>query len=197
MSLEYDLILASRSPRRRELLKQIGVRFEVKISKIEELRGVDEDPEYYVQRLALEKAQACASQAIPVLGSDTTVVIDDEVLEKPRDQNDAADMLAALSDRTHDVITAVSLVQGLSEGNSRDKTIISRSKVTFRSISRDEALAYWHTGEPADKAGGYAIQGLGAVFVKDIRGSYSGIMGLPLFETAQLLREFNVPVWRL
>ncbi len=149
----------------------------------------DETPSAYVTRLAAAKAVAGWEGSrdfthVPVLAADTAVVLDGQILGKPADGQDAEGMLRQLSGRTHEVLTAVALrtANGL-------QSRISRSEVTFRSIAAAEARAYWETGEPSDKAGAYAIQGRGAIFIADLRGSYSGVMGLPLFETADLLRE--------
>jgi nucleoside triphosphate pyrophosphatase len=186
------LRLASASPRRRELLAQIGVPHSVKAAHIDESRKPSESAHEYVLRLAKEKAEAIWRDAanLPVLAADTTVVLDEEIFGKPRDRDDALQMLAALSGRTHDVLTAVALAT--TEGIT---TCLSESKVRFRKITEEERLAYWSTGEPRDKAGAYAIQGLGAIFVESLVGSYSGVMGLPLFETAELLRAAKVPCW--
>jgi septum formation protein len=183
--------LASQSPRRRELLAQIGVRFEVLPVEVEETPLAGESPEQLVQRLALEKARrghslVAAEDPTPVLGSDTEVVLDGAVLGKPRDEEDAAAMLARLSGRSHEVLSAVALVT-----HEREAVRLSRSTVTFRETTSAERAAYCRSGEPLDKAGAYAIQGLGAVFVTRLEGSYSGVMGLPLFETADLLRELG------
>ena len=208
-----DIYLASASPRRRELLDQLGVHFAVVAQAVPERRGADESPEAYVQRLALEKAQAgwqalSAERRRPVLGADTTVVVDEAVLEKPADRSEALAMLAQLSGRSHRVLTAVALVgdegrnvtagedlaQGLGHYRQqyREQTRLSESRVRFRPIAAWEREAYWASGEPVGKAGGYAIQGLGAVFIEHLQGSYSGVMGLPLFETAELLRAFGI-----
>lgn len=186
------LILASASPRRQDLLVQIGVPFDVLAQDIDETPLPDEIPEIYVQRMATEKAAAAltAAPAAVVLAADTTVVCDGLVLGKPVDEADAVAMLQRLSDRQHQVLTAVTIADG-----SRSRQALSRSEVTFRAISETEARAYWQTGEPRGKAGAYAIQGMGAVFVAGLQGSYSGVMGLPLFETAALLAEFGQPVW--
>lgn len=188
-----SIYLASASPRRRELLEQIGVRFEVMIAPVDESRHSDEAPELYVSRMALEKARAGLARraaARPVLGADTAVVVDGDVLGKPRDRADALNILQRLSGRTHHVYTAVALVD-----DEREASRLSVSAVSFRVLSEDERARYWVSGEPADKAGAYAIQGRGAVFVSRIEGSYSGVTGLPLFETAELLRAFGVPLW--
>ncbi len=187
------ICLASRSPRRRELLHQIGVDFDVIDVDVDEQRGPQESAEAIVARVALDKARAGrsalpAGSPMPVLGADTAVVIDDEVLGKPRDGADAARMLSLLSGRTHRVLTAVALVAG------RETVCVSTSKVTFRTLGDAECAAYWASGEPADKAGAYAIQGLAAVFISRLEGSYSGVMGLPLYETATLLQESGITV---
>jgi septum formation protein len=195
---ERDFIyLASASPRRRELLSQIGVPFQVLTIEVDESIGACEAPLAYVSRLAEAKAQAgravCLASAAPlrpVLAADTAVVIQGEILGKPKDAPDALRMLALLSGRTHEVLTAVAVMT--------DRGIAARvnsSAVRFREITPAEAREYWDTGEPKDKAGGYAIQGRGAVFVAELHGSYSGVMGLPLFETAELLRAARVPRW--
>lgn len=194
-----DLVyLASGSPRRRELLEQIGVPFRVLSLAIDESVAPAESPVDYVCRLAAAKAsagltlgEAALHPGRPVLAADTAVVLDGEILGKPADRADGLRMLEALSGRTHEVWTAVALASA--QGTA---VCHNRSEVTFRSIGGAEALEYWATGEPCDKAGGYAIQGKGAVFIRDLRGSYSGVMGLPLYETAQLLRSAGVPRWR-
>lgn len=185
------IVLASASPRRAELLRQIGVSFEVKPAEIDETPRDGENPADYVRRMALEKARAgwAAGATMPVLGADTTVVVDGEVLGKPRDRSEALAMHARLSGRGHEVLSAVALVAGPLED-----VVLSRSQVNMRRISPAESEAYWHSGEPRDKAGAYAIQGFGAVFVARLQGSYSGVMGLPLYETAWLLREFGLDV---
>jgi septum formation protein len=154
-----------------------------------------ETPSAYVTRLAAAKAVAGWERSrdahqVPVLAADTAVVLDGQILGKPADGQDAEGMLRQLSGRTHEVLTAVALrtTDGL-------QSRISRSEVTFRSIAAAEARAYWETGEPSDKAGAYAIQGRGAIFIADLRGSYSGVMGLPLFETAELLGRAGVSHW--
>jgi septum formation protein len=195
MSLDF-IYLASGSPRRRELLQQIGVPFRVVGIAVDEAVHAGETPPGYVARLAAAKADAgwVASRdpnRVPVLAADTAVVLEGKILGKPAHRADAGQMLAQLSGRTHEVLTAVALrtAQGL-------RTLISRSEVTFRDIAASEAQAYWETGEPGDKAGAYAIQGRAAIFVADLRGSYSGVMGLPLFETAELLCTAGLPSWR-
>jgi septum formation protein len=183
--------LASASPRRRELLAQIGIDCQVVSAIVDETRHGDETPELYVLRLALHKARAGrggipAADPRPVLGADTAVVVDGELLGKPRDRAEGIAMLRRLSGVTHHVYTGVALV------GDQEATRLSVSAVTFRRLSLDECTMYWRTGEPADKAGAYAIQGRGAIFVSRLEGSYSGVMGLPLFETAELLREAGI-----
>jgi septum formation protein len=186
MSSDF-LYLASGSPRRRDLLQQIGVPFRVVDASIDEAVQSAETPPAYVVRLAAAKADAGwdrsrdAHQA-PVLAADTAVVLEGRILGKPADRQNAEAMLRQLSGRTHEVLTGVALRTAAGV-----RTKISRSEVTFRAVTAAEVRAYWETGEPADKAGGYAIQGRAAVFIAELRGSYSGVMGLPLFETAELL----------
>jgi septum formation protein len=188
--------LASASPRRSELLRQIGVPFEVRPAQIAETPAVDERADALVLRLAAEKADAVwrrvpMDERRPVLGADTAVVLDDRVLGKPADAAEAESMLAALSGRTHRVLTAVALRYG-----DEAQTLLSSSEVRFRATTRDERAAYCRSGEPLDKAGGYGIQGRAAVFVEHLAGSYSGVVGLPLFETAALLARCGVALWR-
>ena len=187
------LFLASKSPRRRKLLEQIGIRFEVIDIDLDEARLPGESPESYVQRLALDKARAGRAliesrNGLPVLAADTAVVMGDRVLGKPGDRQEAAAMMRLLSARSHRVLSGIALV------GDRELSDISISQVRFREVSTQEAATYWETGEPRDKAGGYAIQGLGALFVADLRGSYSGVMGLPLFETARLLAAAGIVI---
>ena len=187
IALAQPLILASASPRRADLLRQLGVAFEARPSDIDESPEPAEQAGTYVRRMALEKARAAdAGPARLVMGADTAVVLGDSILGKPRDRNHGLAMLAQLSGRTHRVLSAVALRTG-----EREQVVLNTSRVRFRVISPAEAAIYWDTGEPRDKAGGYAIQGLGAVFVARLCGSYSGVMGLPLYETAAVLREFG------
>lgn len=178
------LHLASSSPRRRELLAALGVEFTTGGVDTEERRRDGEAPDEMVLRLAVEKARATAAGVADlVLTADTAVVLGNTVFGKPEGRDDALRMLAALSGCTHRVMTGVAL-----RSAERIDTALSVTEVRFREILPDEALAYWQSGEPADKAGAYAIQGLGGVFVESIAGSYSGVVGLPVFETAALLR---------
>ena len=185
------LILASASPRREKLLRQLGVNFVTEPQDIVEEKRIDESPEKFVKRMAEEKASSARDKRkendIVVLASDTIVVCDERVLGKPKDKSDGIKMLLTLSNKTHRVLSAVTLANAL-----RYKSAVSCTSVLFRKISEIEAEYYWDSGEPEGKAGGYAIQGCGAVFVQSINGSYSGVMGLPLFQTAQLLSEFGI-----
>ena len=194
-----SLYLASGSPRRRELLTQIGVPFKTVSAAIDETPLANESPVAYVERLALEKARAGHRQlltsppdgAFCVLGADTAVVLDERILGKPVDEADALAMLMALSGREHEVLTAIAIIDA-----GRSETRVVRSLVRFRNISKQEASLYWASGEPRDKAGGYAIQGLAAVFVAGLNGSYSAVVGLPVSETAELLGHFGIPCWQ-
>ena len=189
------IYLASASPRRAELLHQIGIAFKQLVPDIDESRHSDEAPELYVLRLALEKARAGLAmlpkgETGPVLGADTVVVCEHEILGKPADRETAVAMLNHLSAKSHRVMTAVAMV----DAGGREHSRLSVSLVRFRALDAAEIDAYWRSGEPADKAGAYAIQGLGAIFVEHLEGSYSGVMGLPLFETAELLGLFGISV---
>lgn len=192
-SQTQQIILASRSPRRRELLEQIGVGYEVLDVEVDESHRPGETPGAFVTRLALAKAStgsALVGADKPVLGADTIVVLaNNMILGKPANRQAAAAMLAQLSGQAHRVMTAVALVWG-----GRQAVKLSTSTVTFRPLSAEEIAAYCETGEPDDKAGAYAIQGLAALFISHLEGSFSGVMGLPLFETAALLTEFEIPV---
>ncbi|MGF6690975.1 septum formation protein [Metapseudomonas resinovorans] len=190
------LYLASGSPRRRELLAQIGVPYITLIASIDETALPDEPANAYVERLAREKALAglaslAETRAACVLGADTAVVLDGRILGKPVDRDDALAILEQLSGREHEVLTAVALA-----AVDRCETRVVASRVRFRPISRIEMETYWASGEPADKAGSYAIQGLGAVFVSRVEGSYSAVVGLPLLETAEMLAGFGIPCWQ-
>lgn len=187
--MSHSIYLASQSPRRRELLSQIGIEFESVIASIDETPLPNEKAADYVKRLAIAKAQA-GQQHIktskPVLGSDTIVVRDEALLGKPRDKQEAMAMLLSLSERSHTVMTAVAIV-------NNDCVIceVVATSVTFREISEQEALNYWLSGEPKDKAGGYGIQGLGAQFVEKINGCYFNVVGLPLMKTQQMLNSLQ------
>lgn len=190
------IVLASASERRSRLLDQIGVAHACVAADIDESQLPGEVPAAYVQRLAREKAGAVIGRLEdradkPVLAADTTVVLDGQVYGKPADEADCVAMLSALAGRTHEVLTAIALWHGglLHEA-------LCTSRVTFRAIGAEECRRYWASGEPAGKAGAYAIQGLGAVFVSRLDGSFSGVMGLPLFETAALLDAAGVTRWQ-
>jgi len=181
------ILLASASPRRSELLRQIGIAHEVRPVEVDESSRPGEAPVEYVLRLAEQKARSLwntlpADGRLPVLAADTTVALEGEVFGKPGCRDEALAMLARLSGRTHQVHTAVALLHGATLAAR-----VSSSSVTMREISRPEMERYWATGEPADKAGGYAVQGRAAIFIRYVAGSYSGIVGLPLCETWELL----------
>jgi septum formation protein len=186
------LRLASASPRRRQLLDLIGVPHVVTPADIDETPRTDEAAGDYVMRLAREKAEAvwARHQDLPVLAADTTVVVDDEILGKPESAADAHAMLSKLSGRGHFVHTGIAL--RTAHGVEVD---ISSTDVEFAPLTDEMIRAYWDSGEPQGKAGAYAIQGLGAVFVREIAGSYTAVMGLPLFETAEMLRYAGIRVW--
>jgi septum formation protein len=187
------LILASASPRRSELLLQLGLEFEVAPADIDESRRAGESAEAFVVRLAVDKARAIAcmpgNERALVIGSDTEVVVKGEALGKPANADQAVAMLSRLSGREHQVMSAVALV-----ADGGIDTRLSISQVRFRKLAPNEIEAYWATGEPAGKAGAYAVQGLAAVFIERLEGSYSGVMGLPLFETADLLEKAGLGV---
>jgi septum formation protein len=188
MSSPPKLHLASTSPRRREILQSLGVEFEVAEVATDESPLPGESARELVLRLAVAKAEA-ATGAEYALGSDTVVVLDEHMLGKPVDVDEAIDMLLALAGRSHSVLTGVAL-----KTPQGTRTVLSTTDVQFREIDRDEAIRYWQSGEPADKAGGYGIQGLGGMFVQAINGSYSGVMGLPVFETVELLKSAGIEV---
>lgn len=174
-------------------MQQIGVEFEVRVTPVDETPLPAEDPAAYVRRLAIIKAQASvqADDTRPVLGADTTVVCDGQILGKPENLADAQRILGMLSGRAHQVMTAIALVQG-----ERVQSDVVVTDVVFRALNNEEIARYWATGEPCDKAGAYGIQGKGAVFVARIEGSYSAVVGLPLAETAALLTKSGVPLWQ-
>ena len=195
------IYLASRSPRRRELLKQAGIAFDLLLMRADLQRGVDvdesplagEEPATYVIRIAAAKAAAGWRQVtmrrlpgVPVLAADTTVVLGSDIVGKPDNAEHAQQMLRRLSGQTHQVLTAIAVARG-----DQLETALSTSAVEFRELEDGEIRRYVASGEPLDKAGAYAIQGRAAIYVRAISGSYSGIMGLPLYETAELLRRFD------
>jgi len=184
------LHLASSSPRRREILEALGLDFTVGGADVDEQRHDGETAREMVLRLAREKSKAGSpGDEFVVIGADTAVVLGDEIFGKPADQQEALEMLAKLSGTTHQVVTGVAVWAG-----RRMQASLSVTDVRFREISPDEACTYWQSGEPADKAGAYAIQGKGGVFVEEITGSYSGVVGLPVFETMKLLREAGINI---
>lgn len=189
------IILASQSPRRVELLAQLGLVCEARPADIDETPAAGEKPEALVRRLALGKGAVIRAREAedhrPVIAADTIVALDGAVLGKPRDRADALKMLQQLSGRTHEVLTAVAL---LPKGEA-PRSVVDRSLVTFRMLEAGEAEAYWETGEPQDKAGAYGIQGRAGIFVTRLEGSYTGVMGLPLAPTAQLLKDLGLALW--
>jgi len=186
-----DVYLASGSPRRRELLTQMGVTFDILRLDVDETQYLNESPEDYVQRVAIAKAEAGwqsirAGVKRPVIGADTSVIVDQTILGKPEGEEHARSMLQRLSSRQHQVLTAVAVVY-----DNHVYYRLSQSRVTFAALTPAEITWYLATGEGKDKAGGYAVQGLAAMFIQDIQGSYSGIMGLPIRETRELLIEIG------
>ncbi len=186
-----QIFLASSSPRRQELLNQMGVSFKVIPQFVEEKHYSGETPETFVSRLALEKASdgllRQTKQQIPVLGSDTAVILDGHILGKPENKEQAIEMLLSLSGRTHQVLTAVAV-----KNKQKTEQVLSMTEVSFSKLSRKMCDNYWLSGEPVDKAGSYGIQGLGALFICHIKGSYTGVMGLPIYETNILLNKFGI-----
>ncbi|MBT4164937.1 MAG: septum formation inhibitor Maf [Porticoccaceae bacterium] len=190
----FDLILASASPRRVDILNQIGVRFSVAPADINESQWSNESSAEFVCRLASQKAKTGYDAQIgsqPVLGADTIVLCNEQIFGKPKDYSDSKRMLSQLSGRAHKVISAVAINNGIESA-----VLMSETLVIFRAISEQECLNYWSTGEPVGKAGSYAIQGFGSIFVESIEGSYSGVVGLPIAETCRLLRRFEIPIWQ-
>lgn len=187
-----DIHLASSSPRRHEILTAMGLRFTAAGVDIDETRYEGEPVADMVVRLAIAKAAAAREnldQSLPIIGADTAVVIGDQVLGKPGSQDEAVQMLASLSGRSHTVLTGVAL-----DYAGMVRTTTSLTEVRFREISPDEAQSYWQSGEPLDKAGAYAVQGIAGIFVEELSGSYSGVVGLPVFETAALLADAGLEV---
>jgi len=185
------IYLASASPRRQQLLHQVGVSHQVIVPDVDEVVWQGESPEAFVTRMALEKAQAGLARVqaeglspAPVLGADTCIVLDEEIIGKARDRSDGIRILQRLAGRSHQVLTGVALVTG-----DDVQQALSRSIVTFRALSNEEIETYWDSGEPDDKAGAYAIQGKAAAFIERIEGSYSGIVGLPLFDVVNMIKN--------
>ena len=193
-SRSFDIILASASVRRAKILRQMGVRYEIAKNTVDERYTRHESPQDYVLRLAREKAQqglSITGPDMPVLGADTIVNLDRKIFGKPKTLKEATTMLGELSGRKHYVYSAVAIANG-----TAIEQRLAVSEVTFRDLDYKERLDYCNTGEPYGKAGGYAIQGLGAIFVRHISGSYSGVVGLPIYQTYELLKIFHVPVWK-
>ena len=195
-----DLYLASQSPRRALLLEQLSVDFIVLAVDIDESQTTLEPPNDYVLRMATRKAQQgfrCLDESnaqaayATVLAADTVVVFNQQILGKPKNATDAKQMLSMLSGHSHEVLTAICLAQRQRDGGLQQESRISKTSVTFRPITEQEIEWYWQTGEPKDKAGGYGIQGKAAQFISHISGSYSGVMGLPLFEMSELMTRFG------
>lgn len=195
-----QLILASQSPRRKDLLTQLGYQFTAQSPDIDETLADNESAKHYVLRLAQQKAQTIYSTLSPsqqaeavVLGSDTSVVIADEILGKPHNEAECIQMLMRLENKQHQVMTAIAAVcqDQVNKTELASKLVVTQ--VNFKALTHDEIKRYWQTGEPCDKAGSYAIQGIGGQFVTTIKGSYSAVVGLPLYETAQLLGQFGLP----
>ena len=185
------LILASQSPRRKVLLAQLGYEFTCCPADIDETAFLDESPRQYVERLALEKANKIAKNELShtvVLGADTCVVDNGIILGKPSNLAECLHHLSSLSGKSHQVLTAIAVVQG-----KLSQSLVVCTEIEFKSLTEQEIINYWHTGEPQDKAGSYGIQGIAGQFVKQIKGSYSAVVGLPLYETSTLLAEFSLP----
>ncbi len=196
MTTQPQLYLASQSPRRLQLLQQLGLKVEIFNADIDETPKADEQPADYVRRMAQEKNHAARQQLeklanfaphLPILSADTSVVCNGQILGKPQNHAQAAQMLRLLSDRTHQVLTAVCVSLP-----DQKYSLVQTSQVTFKTLTEQEISAYIRTGEPMDKAGAYGIQGVGGIFISHIEGSFSGVMGLPVFETAELLRQVGV-----
>ena len=201
-----DFILASASPRRVQLLEQVGLRMGQQFTQhpaaIDESRLPDEDPKAYVLRMAQTKAQVVhdflqgqIKRPLPVLGADTTVVLGERVFTKPADKAEALETLLALSGRRHQVLSAVAICGMIDAGVVEQRSLLSETWVSFKVLTQAQCESYWATGEPQGKAGGYAIQGRAASFVTKIEGSYSGAVGLPLLETLELLESYSVSCW--
>jgi len=187
------IYLASASPRRQELLRQLGIVFEVLPSNILEVQERGESPEAYVRRVAADKARFVENlirerglSAHPVLGADTEVVLDGEIFGKPRDRDHGIEMLQRLAGHTHEVLSTVCMMH-----SGKEHAALSRSRVTFTPLTQAEICQYWETGEPLGKAGAYAIQGKAAAFITRLEGSYSGVMGLPLHELSEVMKKIG------
>ena len=197
-----QIYLASQSPRRRTLIEQLGIHYQTISVEVDEQQQAGELPAYFVARLACDKAQAgwrlVAEQAIPVVGADTCIVLDQQIVGKPEDKRQGIELLKRYSGNTHQVVTGVAMVGPVSGARGApivQQVRVNTSQVTFRVVTDRECEQYWQTGEPEGKAGGYAIQGKAAVFIEKIEGSYSGVMGLPLFEFSELITEFGIQLF--
>ena len=197
-----QIYLASQSPRRRALIEQLGIHYQTLNVEVDESPRFGEAPADFVTRLAKEKAcvgwQMVAEQSIPVVGADTCIVLDQEIIGKPKNREQGIRLLSRYSGRAHQVITGVAMVgpdAGKQDADMVQHVRVNTSTVTFRTITDDECERYWQTGEPMGKAGGYAIQGKAAVFIEKLEGSYSGVMGLPLFEFAELISMFGIQIF--
>ena len=197
-----QIYLASQSPRRRALIEQLGIHYQTLHVEVDESPRSGEAPADFVTRLAKEKAcagwQMVAEQSIPVVGADTCIVLDQEIIGKPKNREQGIGLLSRYSGRAHQVITGVAMVgpdAGKYDADVVQHVRVNTSTVTFRTITDDECERYWQTGEPVGKAGGYAIQGKAAVFIEKLEGSYSGVMGLPLFEFAELISMFGIQIF--
>lgn len=191
--MQYTIQLASASPRRRDILTQLGYAVDLAVAEIDETPHADEHAYDYVLRMAIEKNRASVAKygvrAMPVLSADTTVALNNDILGKPESVNDAHRILSALSGSTHQVLTAVCVSH-----QGKEYSVVQSSDVRFKTLTDDEIRAYIATGEPLDKAGAYGIQGMGGAFVAHLSGSFTGVMGLPVFETVALLRECGAVV---
>ncbi|WP_455219279.1 Maf family protein, partial [Kaarinaea lacus] len=197
-----QIYLASQSPRRRTLIEQMGIAYQAISVEVDERPHAGEVPADFVARLACEKAQAgwqsVAERGIPVLGADTCIVLDQQIVGKPSSQQQGIDLLKRYSGKTHQVVTGVAMVGpdgGVNDAPIVQQVRVSTSLVTFRVVTDRECKQYWQTGEPVGKAGGYAIQGKAAAFIEKIEGSYSGVMGLPLFEFSELITKFGIQLF--
>ncbi len=187
--MDYDLILASGSPRRRDILANMGFKFKIEAADIDETAFLGEDPADYTARMARQKALKVAAShpELPVLGADTAVILDGQIFGKPRDRADAKNMILALSGRTHQVLTAVTVVQG-----EREESILERTEVTFCQVSPELAEIYVASGESDDKSGSYALQGIAAMLIEKVHGSVSCVVGLPACQVRLLLGRFGL-----
>ena len=200
--IDLQIYLASQSPRRRTLIEQLGISYQAINVEVDERQQSGELPVDFVSRLASEKAQAgwqlVSELGIPVVGADTCIVLDQKIVGKPLDQQHGIELLKRYSGKSHQVVTGIAMVGhagGVSGAPVVQQVRVNTSQVKFRAITDRECEQYWQTGEPEGKAGGYAIQGKAAAFIEKIEGSYSGVMGLPLFEFSELISEFGIQLF--